>query len=217
MDAFLGRIVSAAFDLALAGLFLVTWLNPDSSIARPVEWMLLLMLLEFITVHSSAMLGSIWASAEPFDKRLRTIGLLTLMYALFVGGFSAGFGTWAPFIGFWVLSANRLFAMVVGGRPGPEAKRAAERFWARSVFLFVVGAFATTFVPVPRLGLTPTVMDGLDIAGSGLWVSEPWRVLAFGVFYYGISGLSLVRDALGGMRGDRSPVPAGAAAATNGE
>lgn len=200
MDAFLARIISAAFDLALAGLFLVTWLNPNASIARPVEWMLLLMLLEFITVHSSAMLGSIWAGAEPREKRLRTIGWLTLMYSLFVGAFSAAFSTWAPFVGFWILTANRLFGMVVGGQPGPEAKRDAERSWARSVFLYVIGAFVTTFLPVPRLGLTREVMETIDLAGSGVWVSEPWRVLAFGTFYYGLAGLLLVREAVRHLR-----------------
>lgn len=200
-----------AFDLALAGLFLVTWVNPGSSLARPVEWLLLLMLLEFITVHSSAMLGSMWASPEPREKRLRSIGLLTLMYGLFVGGFSAGFSTWAPFVGFWILSANRLLGMVVGGRPGPKAKRDAERSWARSVFLFVVGAGATTFLPVPRLGLTSKVMEGIDIAGSGLWVDEPWRVLAFGAAYFGTGGLFLLRDALHHLRADETTgIPEGA-------
>ena len=218
MDAVLGRFISAAFDLALAGLFLVTWLNPDASLARPVEWMLLLMLLEFITVHSSAMLGSMWASAESREKRLRTIGLLTLMYGLFVGAFSAAFSTWAPFVAFWILSANRLVGMVLGGRPGPVAKSESERAWARSVFLFLIGAFASSFLPVPRLGLTSEVMERIDLAGSGLWISEPWRVLAFGTFYYGFAGLSLVRDAVRVMRGDTLvEVPEGAVEETIGD
>lgn len=196
MTAAMGKIISSTFDIALAILFFVTWADPTSSWARPVGFMLLLMLLEFITVHSSAMLGATWASDEPRAKRLKTVVLMTLMYAVFIGAFSAGFMTWAPFLGFWVLSANRLLSMILGGRPGPEAKREAERGWARSVFLFVAGAFATTFFPVPRIGLTPEVMEGIDIAGSGLWVDEPWRVLAFGTIYFGIGGLLLLRDGI---------------------
>ena len=129
--------------------------------------------------------------------RLRTVGVMTGLYALLVGAFSAGFGTWAPFVGFWVLSANRLIAMVVGGKPGPEAKRDAERSWARSVALYLAGAFGTIFLPVPRLGLTPETMAGIDVAGSGLWVEEPWRVLAFGFAYFGVGGVLLLREAIG--------------------
>lgn len=194
MNAALGKIISAIFDLALAAVFFISWIDPASSLARPVGWLVLLMLIEFITVHSSAMLGSTWAGEEARDVRLRTVGLMTALYALMVGAFSAGFGTWAPFIGFWVLSANRLLSMILDGRPGPEAKRDAERSWARSVALFVAGAFATTFLPIPRLGLTPEVMTGVDVAGSGLWVDEPWRVLAFGGAYFAVGGLLLLRD-----------------------
>lgn len=152
------------------------------------------MLIEFVTVHSSAMLGATWAGEESRDKRLRTVGVMTVLYALLVAAFSSGFGTWAPFFGFWILSANRLLSMLVGGRPGPEARKEAERSWARAVALYLFGAFGVTFLPVPRLGLKPEVMSDIDLAGSGLWVDEPWRVLAFGALYFGLGGLLLLRD-----------------------
>lgn len=38
-------------------------------------------------------------------------------------------------------------------------------------------------------------MENIDIAGSGLWVDEPWRVLAFGTVYFGLGGLLLLREA----------------------
>jgi len=193
-----GNLVSASFDLALAAVFLLTWIEPGSAAARPAGLLVLVMLLEFITVHSSAMLGSTWAADEPRAKRLKQVGLMTGAYALLVGAFSAGFGTWTPFVAFWVLSANRLAGMLLGGRPGPVAKREAERSWARSVVLYLAGASVTLFVPVPRLGLTPQIMEGVDIAGSGLWVDEPWRVLAFGAFYFGLGGVLLLRDVVKG-------------------
>ncbi|NND03868.1 MAG: hypothetical protein HKN91_13890 [Acidimicrobiia bacterium] len=196
MKAAIGKIISATFDLALAAVFFITWTNPGSSLARPVEFMVLLMLIEFITVHSSAMLGSTWAGEESRSVRLRTVGVMTGLYALLVGAFSAGFGTWVPFIGFWVLSANRLLSMLIDGKPGPEAKKEAERSWARSVALYLFGAFGTTFLPVPRLGLTLDAMTDIDVAGSGVWVEEPWRVLAFGTAYFGIGGLLLLKDAV---------------------
>lgn len=200
MNPAIGKLISASFDLGLATVFYITWSNPDSPLARPIGFMVLLMLLEFITVHSSAMLGSTWTSDEPRKKRLRTVGLMTALYALLVGAFSAGFGTWAPFVGFWVLSANRLLSMFIGGQPGPKAKKDAERSWARSVALYLFGAFAVTFLPVPRRGLTPEVMADVDIASSGLWADEPWRVLAFGVAYFGIGGMLLLREAIQDIR-----------------
>lgn len=194
MNAAIGKVISAAFDLGLAALFVISWVDPGSPLARPVGWLVLLMLIEFVTVHSSAMLGSTWASEESRNQRLRTVGVMTVLYALLVGSFSAGFGTWAPFFGFWILSANRLLSMLVGGKPGPTAKKEAERSWARAVGLYLLGAFSVTFLPIPRLGLTPEVMSDIDLAGSGLWVDEPWRVLAFGAMYFGLGGLLLLRD-----------------------
>ena len=198
MASVLGKLISAIFDVSLAAVFLVTWVSPESSLAQPPALLLLIMLIEFITMHSTAMLGSVWMSDKSTNERLRSVGLLTLMYAAFVGAFSAGFSTWAPFIGFWLLTANRVVGMLLGGRPTKQMKEAAERSWARSVVLYIAGAFVTTFVGVPRLGLTPAVMESIDIPGGGVWVEEPWRVLGFGVFYFGLGGVLLIRDALRG-------------------
>lgn len=198
MTRSIGKLISAAFDLALAGVFLITWLDPGNDLARSVDVLLLMMLIEFITVHSSAMLGSVWMGPGDRQKRLRGVIGLIGMYALFVGGFSIGFSTWAPFVGFWLLTGNRLMGMFMGGRPDEATREDAERSWARSVVLYLAGAFLTTFMPIPRLGLTSDVMAAIDIPGSGLWVDEPWRVMAFGAVYFGAGGVLMVRDVVRG-------------------
>lgn len=194
----IGHLISAVFDLSLAAVFLLTWTRPGGEFAQPVDLLLLIMLIEFITVHSTAMLGSVWMSDKSTRNRLRSVGGLTLMYAMFVGAWSAGFSTWAPFIGFWLLTANRLLGMLLDSRPDEATRLDAERSWARSVALYVIGGGFATFLPVPRLGLTPEAMTAIHIPGSGLWVDEPWRVLAFGLFYFGLAGASLVRDVVRG-------------------
>lgn len=203
MNRILGTVSSGAFDAALAVAFLSTWIDPFGPLARPVASLLLLMLIEFITIHSSALLGSVWLERADRRHRLVKFAGLTAMYSVFVGAFSAGFGTWLPLILFWILSANRVVGMAAGPDPDHSARKASERRWARAVVFYLLGAFIVTLFPIPELGIG-LVIDRIDIPGSGQWVDQPWRVVAFGVLYFSLSGVAQFLDAFRSARDPRS-------------
>lgn len=66
--------------------------------------------------------------------------------------------------------------------------------WAISVALYVACCLVTAFLPMPRFGITPDVVAALHLPGSGLWIAEPHRVLAFGVLYFALTGWSELYD-----------------------
>jgi hypothetical protein len=53
--------------------------------------------------------------------------------------------------------------------------------------LFLGGCFLTVVADIPRWGMTAAVQPrfGLDMNSSGLWESQPHRVVAFGALYFG--------------------------------
>jgi hypothetical protein len=58
-----------------------------------------------------------------------------------------------------------------------------------STLCYLVGVVATAAGTLPRLGFDPAFVASLHLEGGGLWVDEPWRVVAFGAFYFGAIGL----------------------------
>lgn len=173
-------------DFSLAGAFLYTWIEPTALGEDAVRYFMLTMLLEFIIVHSSAFMGTVILSREGTGKRLLALLGIGLFYTLFVGGFALGFGTWWPVWAFWALTLNRMLSVRIGGAPEGRERQYVRAGWALSVMFYLFGAFATTLLPVPELGMGTA---SPDLPGSGLWVDEPHRVLAFGVIYFGLTGL----------------------------
>ena len=184
-------------DFSLAGAFLYTWIEPRALGDDAVRYFMLTMLLEFIIVHSSAFMGNVLLSREGTRKRLLALLGLGACYTLFVGGFALGFGTWWPVWAFWGLTLNRMLSVLVGDAPEGRERQYVRAGWALSVMFYLFGAFATTLLPVPELGMGSAAPD---LPGGGLWVDEPHRVLAFGVIYFGLTGLG---ELLGWGRSER--------------
>lgn len=132
-DASLGGALSALPDFGLAATFLVTWIAPHALGARMVFDLTLVMLLEFIVVHSSAFMGNVLVG--DLNRRKKTAAVLGLgaFYSLFVAGFSLGFHTWWPMLAFWGLTLNRLLSVLLGQAPTGREKTLVMGGWAISV------------------------------------------------------------------------------------
>lgn len=182
-------VLAALPDLAIAGAFLLTWIHPPALGVSAVQYFMLTMLLEFIIVHSSAFMGSVALSRDPAFPRRRYILGLGLFYSLFIGGFALGFKTWWPLWAFWGLTLNRMLGTLIGDAPEGQERQYVQAGWALSVMYYLGGVFATVLLPVPELGMTASVRGSLGLPGSGLWVDEPHRVLAFGVVYFGLTAM----------------------------
>lgn len=178
------RVVNAAPDLAIAGGFLTVWISPFAFGAKSVEHYLLIILLEFIVIHSAAFMGTAAAAAPTPGKRVLAVLGFGLFYSLFAGGFAAGFHTWWPFVAFWGLTLNRLIGFVIGGPISGIQQEAMKKSWGISATFYMIGCFLTVFAFVPRLGLTRQVVASLHLTQGGLWIDEPQRAIAFGFLYF---------------------------------
>jgi len=79
-----GAILAAMPDLALAATYLITWVSPQAFGASPMRYLTLVMLMEFISIHSSAVLGAVvYRPGPPRRKALAIVGL-GAFYTLFV-------------------------------------------------------------------------------------------------------------------------------------
>lgn len=185
MPARLARLLGALPDAITAGFFLTLWVAPLRFGPHGVRNGMLIMLVEFILVHASVILGNIaLAPHRSREFRFRALGLFGLFYLLFIATWSLAFREWWPFVVFGWLLLAKLGVVLDGKQPPDERLHRMQSDWALATMVYLGGAFVTTLLPIPRLGLTPDLLSALDLPGSGLWVSKPHTVIAFGTFYF---------------------------------
>lgn len=183
-------LVAALPDFALGGVFLVTWVAPGTFGRRMVAYLMLVMLIEFLIVHSAAFMGHVAMGAGDRRHKVRSLLGLGALYTLFAGGFALAFKRWWPLWAFWGLTLNRLAGVMLGRGPSGRERHLIKRSWAAGVFFYIAFVFLTTLLPVPALGITPAVVRAQELPGSGLWIDDPQRVLAFGFLYFTAWGIS---------------------------
>jgi len=204
-------IASAVPDLALGLVYLVTWIAPAALSPGMFSTLTLIMLLEFIIIHSAGFMGTLMISPAP--PRAKLMGMLGLgaMYTLFVGAFSASFHTAWPLVSFWALMINRMSGVLLKQAPEGEERLFMQRSWAVTTMLYLFGAFLTMMPWLPRFGLTLQFAAHIHMPSSvsGAWVSEPHRLVAFGFLYFTAVGVSeLFHHAWLPMPGTPAPQPA---------
>ncbi len=204
--------LNAAPDFLTAAAFAVTWAAPTTFGERALSAMMLVMLLEFVVVHSAAFTGAVAITPLPRGKRAAAVLGLSAFYFLFAGAMGLAFHRWWPVFAFAALTLNRLLGVLLGRAEAPEQKAMVMRGWAASVAFYVGGCFLTLFLPLPALGVTPEIVAAQHLNASGVWIDEPQRVLAFGVVYFGLTGWSELRGHawLSGIR-PRAGFPLGGA------
>jgi len=183
-------LMSAVPDLALGLVFLLTWVMPRALEPRLARSLLVVMVMEFIVIHSAAFMGL--AVFAPGSRRSRALAIARFggFYSLFAGGFALAFGSIWPLLNYWGLTLNRLLSVLFGQAPDGEEQLFIRKGWAATTLCYLGGAFLTTWFPLPRLGMTPDVVSSLELPSSGLWISQPWRPLAFGFIYFTAVGIS---------------------------
>jgi hypothetical protein len=190
----LPALLAALPDFGIAGLFLLTWIAPRAVGIEYVGRLLLVMLLEFIVVHSAGFMGAVAIADQPRAKKVLLMVGLGGFYTLFVGAFGLAFSAWWPLGAFWALVLNRLLGVILGQAGDDDSRMLVMAGWAAGVVAYLGTAFATIMLPVPRLGMTEAVVQAAALPGSGLWIEEPHRVLAMGFLYFSLLGLSGLAD-----------------------
>jgi hypothetical protein len=175
----------AAFPSAVAaGIFLVTWISPAALGDLMVRHLVLLMLIEFLVVHSTPFMGSVVMGKHP--RRVKVRGLLGfgIMYSAFAAGFALSFERWWPFAVIWGLVLNKMLAAWWAGAPSAKQNDLFVAQWGASAAFYLLAIGITTMSPMPAFGITSSVRSAQDLPGTGLWIDEPHRVLAAGFLYF---------------------------------
>jgi len=185
------RLTTALPDLLLSAGFLITWIAPLTLDEKAVSYFLLVMLLEFLIVHSAGFMGSV-VLHRPLATgfKVRALAGLGGFYLLFAAGFALGFRAWWPIWTILGLTLNRILIVLLGEIPDGKERQSIQKGWAASTLFYVVLALLTVLLPVPALGVTAQVIDLQAFTSTGLWVDEPQRVLAFGFLYFLATGAS---------------------------
>lgn len=176
-------------DFALATACVLAWIAPEAFAFPIVPWIMLTMLVEFIVVHSAPFMGLQLVSDMPTARKVRNVIVIGGFYSLFLLGFSLAFHAWWPFVSFWTLTFNRLTVLWFRQAPEGRARATLQASWAAGAACYLGGVFLTTLAPVPRLGISPSYVASLQLSGGGLWIDQPWRVVAFGALYFASLGM----------------------------
>lgn len=189
------RFGAALPDAMTATFFAVVWIAPLAFGAGAVKTAMLIMLVEFILVHATAMIGStVYSASMERAAKLKAVGGFALFYLVFVGAFALAFKAWWPLLAFGWLLLGKASIALDRRAPAAEQLRRLQSGWALAAMAYLGGVFLTTFVPLPRLGMTRSLHATFDLPGSGLWVDHPHSVVAFGLLYFGLLSLAKWRD-----------------------
>jgi hypothetical protein len=190
----LGRYVSAMPDVVTSAMFLSVWIAPFALGPKAVGDAMLVMLVEFVLIHGCGMFGAVVTDTDMKRRqRLMTLVALALAYLVFIFLFSVLFDAWWPYLVFSWLVLGKVAAVFRPGVTQEQAHRQQTLAWVESAVAYLGLVFLTLFVPLPRLGMTLDVQPQFGLDGSGVWIDEPHRVIAFGVLYFGVLAWSKAR------------------------
>jgi len=177
------RVFAALPDAITSAIFLIAWIAPDVLGPVWVKNLMLTMLIEFVVMHSGAFYAAVAASSATRVQRSLMLTGLTAFYGIFIAAFSFAFKSTWPFFAFGWLFLSRFAGLWM--HEDASKRELMSRAWAMSVVLYLLGVFATIFIPLPPFGLTPDFVASMHLSGSGLWIDKPQTVIVFGAFYFG--------------------------------
>jgi hypothetical protein len=185
------RLFAALPDALTCLAYCWTWLQPLRFNSDAVKTLMLVMLMEFLCVHSGGFLGAT-VLADDVSKMKKTLSIAGFgcFYLMFATAFSLAFHAWWPVFTFLWLLGSRFALVWLSPMPRKDEIGRQMSLWALSVAAYLAGVFLGVIFPIPELGITPQVISSLSLEGSGLWVEKPQTVIASGAFYFAVMAWS---------------------------
>lgn len=181
----LAAIGAAIPDVVTAAAYLCAWIAPLQFGDGVVKSLMLMLLMEFLVVHSGGFIG-LTVLSETVSRRAKTAAITGFgaFYLLFAGAFSLAFHSWWPVASFcWLLAAK--FAQVwLAPLPRADEAQRQTTLWGLSVVAYLAAVFAGIVLPVPALGVSAAIIPQLGLSGGGLWIDRPQTALASGMLYF---------------------------------
>ncbi len=184
---YLSHSLVALPDCITATVYLLTWFSPFLFGLKAVKYLMLLMLVEFIMVHSGGFLGSIFLD-EKLTQARKSMSLIGMgfFYLLFIGAFAFIFEAMWPVYSFLWLLIAKLLGIWLSKKQSTHARESQVRLWGVSVMAYLFAVFFTTLLWLPKFGITATRVSEFGIPGKGLWVEQPHTVIAAGFIYFAL-------------------------------
>ena len=106
----LPRLLAGLPDAITAGFFLALWIAPQWLGPNALRTGLLMMLVEFILMHATGILGSMaLADAGGSRRPWKPILAFSGLYLLFIAGYAWGFMAWWPLLALaWLVAGERV-------------------------------------------------------------------------------------------------------------
>lgn len=184
------RMLAAAPDFVFALIFLVTWIAPYTFGLATVQNLILVLVFEFIILHSAAVLVAVLLGGFSARGGRTVLVVVSLFYLLFAIGFGFIVGAFWPVIAIVALTINRMTTLRQAEGESRRKRYGVIVAWALTFGFFIAAMIAGAVFPWPALGLDAAVIDYLTENASGSMVEVPQSSMAFGVLYYGSLGLA---------------------------
>lgn len=178
------NIISSVPDFVMGLAFLATWIDPHALGDDMVPYLFMVMILEFIIIHSSGFMSVVIYGNYPKPKKIWTLIGLGLFYSLFVVGFAVSFKSWWPVVAFWGLMFNRMMSVLTGQAEAGKENDFVKNMWGIHVACYLFTVFIVILLPVPAFGVSPGDLSRINISGD--FVNEPHRMIAWGFLYFTI-------------------------------
>jgi len=170
-------VPSAGSNLFLSCMFLITWISPEFFGTDSIRYLLYLLTLEFIVIHSSLFLESVRISKASKKGRLIMTIIILIIYIPFPIAAAIGYKQWWPLVFFWGLTVNKIFGQF-SNPPSHNIKAHIMWMWGLGCVSYVAFVILTLFLPLPRLGILSSII------GTGIWAQQPYRAMCDGFFYF---------------------------------
>jgi len=181
------RIAGALPDAVVALGCLVVWIAPHAIGVHWVKQVVVAMLVEFLAVHSGAFFsGVLEHSSGGWRRMVVPYLLLASLYVLFAGAFALAFGTWWPLQAMVVLIGMKFWTLILDRDTSSREAARQQGIWVASCAAYLIGAFLTAVLPVPEFGIDAAARAAADLPGTGAWVEQPQRVVAFAMAYFAL-------------------------------
>ena len=181
----LAGLFAALPDAVTSAAFLCAWIAPLQFDNGVVKSLMLMLLMEFLVVHSGGFIG-LTVLSDTVTRRAKTAAIVGFgaFYLLFAGAFSLAFHSWWPVVSFlWLLAAKFAQVWLIPLPRADEAQRQTT-LWGLSVVAYLAAVFVGILLPVPVLGVSAAIIPQLGLSGGGLWIDRPQTALASGMFYF---------------------------------
>ena len=170
----------------LAYIFLTLWLHPQASNVEMIYSLTILILFEFVLVHSGAFM-----SAIPLIARRRS-WMVWIAFILFYGLFALVFNALVSdnriIILYGAVVLNRMLPGIFSKDETNRAKRVALSGLFAMIYLVLFFSLIFGSSYIPRYGLTEAFLTSVDFAGvekmGGDFAEVPHVFMCFGVLYY---------------------------------